>query len=63
MIPLRSSGGTLTQVSQDSERIVHPTWDAKVDRRNGAKIPTTKEKHNGKSHLQRSRVRLKRIQR
>ena len=26
-------------------------WDAQVDWRNGAKIPTTLEKPNGKSHL------------
>ena len=63
MIPLRSSGETLTQVSQRLGTDRSSLWDAKVDRRNGAKIPTTKEKTNGKSHLQRCRVRLKRVQR
>ena len=39
MIPLRSSGATLTQVSQrlGTDRSSH--WDAKVDRRNGGKNP------------------------
>jgi hypothetical protein len=62
MIPLRSSGNTDASKSRlGTDRSSH--WDAKVDRRNGAKIPTTKEKTNGKSHLQRCRVRLKRVQR